>query len=142
VLAWLVNFRTRRRTLLRSRGIFLGNTLHLRHGISDLVHTARLLLAALVDFIHQGADLAGAFGHGPNRARHLIQTRVAVVCGGDRFLDQSSGVPGRLRAALRQVAHFVGDYREAEARLAGAGRLNRGVQRQNVGLESDLVNRL
>ena len=69
----------------------------------------------------------------------LIQPGVAVARGRDRFLDQPGGVAGRLGAALRQVAHLVGDYRKPQARLARAGRFHRGVQRQDVGLEGDLV---
>ena len=57
----------------------------------------------------------------------------------DRFFDQRGGVLGGLGAALRQVADFVGDHREAHAGLAGARRFDRGVQREDVGLEGDLV---
>ena len=42
-------------------------------------------------------------------------------------------------AALREVAHLAGDDREAAALLAGARRFDRGVQREDVGLERDAV---
>ena len=48
----------------------------------------------------------------------------------------------RHSAAAGQVAHFLRDDREAAARVAGAGRLDGGVQRQQVGLERDLVDGL
>ena len=48
----------------------------------------------------------------------------------------------RLRRALRQVADLVGDHGEAHARFAGARRFHRRVQRQDVGLEGDLVDGL
>ena len=41
--------------------------------------------------------------------------------------------------ALGQVAHLLGHHREALAGVAGPGRLDRGVQGQQVGLEGDLV---
>ena len=44
------------------------------------------------------------------------------------------GGPGRL---LRQLLDLVGDDREALARLAGAGRLDGGVERQQVRLLGD-----
>ena len=46
-------------------------------------------------------------------------------------------VLGRLRRLLRQLLHLVGHDREALARLAGPGRLDRRVQRQQVGLLGD-----
>ena len=42
-------------------------------------------------------------------------------------------------AALREVAHFAGHHREAAALLAGARRFDRGVEREDVGLERDAV---
>ena len=42
-------------------------------------------------------------------------------------------------AALRQAAHLAGHDREAAALLAGARGFDRGVQRQDVGLEGDAV---
>ena len=44
--------------------------------------------------------------------------------------------------ALGQVAHFLGHHGEALAGLAGAGRFDRGVEGQQVGLEGDLVDGL
>ena len=48
----------------------------------------------------------------------------------------------RVRGALREALHLVGDHREAAARLAGHRRLDRGVQRQDVGLLGDVVDEL
>ena len=47
-----------------------------------------------------------------------------------------------LDRALGQLAHLRGDDREARAGLAGAGGLDRGVERQQVGLLGDLVDQL
>ena len=54
---------------------------------------------------------------------------------GDQVLD----VLGRLRRALRQAAHLRRHHREAAAGLAGARRLDRGIERQQIGLPRDLV---
>ena len=53
--------------------------------------------------------------------------------------DQRLDLLGRRGAALRQAAHLGGHHREAAALLAGARRLDRRVQRQDVGLEGDAV---
>jgi hypothetical protein len=42
------------------------------------------------------------------------------------------------RAAFCKIADFIGDHREAHPRLPCAGGLHRGVEPQNIGLESDL----
>jgi hypothetical protein len=46
---------------------------------------------------------------------------------------------GRLTGALGQFAHLVGDDGEAAAAFAGARRLDRCIERQQVGLLGDLV---
>jgi hypothetical protein len=40
---------------------------------------------------------------------------------------------------LGEFAHFLGDDRKALAGIAGARRLDAGIQRQQVGLEGDVV---
>ena len=72
----------------------------------------------------------------------LLDLRVAARGLGDRLFDQRRGVARGLRRALREVADFVGDDREAHARLAGARRFNGRVQREDVGLERDLIDGL
>ena len=57
----------------------------------------------------------------------------------DAGADQRLDLLGRLGAALRQAAHLGGHDREAAALLAGPRRFDRGVQRQDVGLEGDAV---
>ena len=49
-------------------------------------------------------------------------------------LDLLADVLGRLGGLLGQLLDLVGDDREALARFAGAGRFDRRVQRQQVGL--------
>ena len=48
---------------------------------------------------------------------------------------------GRLSGTFRQLADLVGDDGESCARLTGAGRLNRGVKREQVSLIRDISNR-
>ena len=57
-----------------------------------------------------------------------------TVCDGHR-----ADLRCRRLAALGELAHLRGDHREALAVLAGARRLDRGVQRQQVGLPRDLL---
>src|SRR5512144_2516776 len=52
-------------------------------------------------------------------------------------LDPATDVLGGLPGLLRELLDLVGHHGEALARLAGAGRLDRGVQRQQVGLLRD-----
>ena len=52
---------------------------------------------------------------------------------------QSLDLLGRFRRALGERPHFRGDDREAAARFARARGLDAGVERQQVGLEGDLV---
>jgi len=49
---------------------------------------------------------------------------------------------GGLLHALGQIAYFIRDYGKAAAMFSGARRLDGGVQCQQVGLVSDLPNRL
>ena len=52
------------------------------------------------------------------------------------------GVLGRLGRPHGQVAHLVGHHRKPRPGLARPRRLDRGVERQQVGLEGDLVDGL
>ena len=52
-------------------------------------------------------------------------------------LDPGDDVAGRAAGLLREVLDLAGDDREALARLAGPGRLDGGVEREQVGLRCD-----
>ena len=56
-----------------------------------------------------------------------------------RGRDQRLDLLGGLGRALGQRPHLGGHHREAAAGVAGPRRLDAGVQRQQVGLEGDLV---
>ena len=53
--------------------------------------------------------------------------------------DLLADLAGRLGGLLGERLHFGGHDREAAAGLAGAGRLDGGVERQQVGLAGDGV---
>ncbi|MNL41222.1 hypothetical protein D3C87_1636210 [compost metagenome] len=59
-----------------------------------------------------------------------------------RLVDEALDFAGRLGRALRQFTHFLRHDCEALAGFAGARRLDGGVQRQEVGLEGDVVDHL
>src|SRR5581483_9867485 len=127
------------RAALAFLGQLLGGAADLDHRVRDLAGRLLLLLGdlgALVERVedvrHQGVDLLrllGALLGGEDRRVRL------VLDAGDDRADRV----GRLDAALGELAHLAGDDREAAARLAGAGGLDRGVEREQVGLLGDLV---
>ena len=107
----------------------------------------------LVDLV-EAAILVG--GGRFDVADQLVDRRDVVVDDGQRFAgflhqldaaadlrralgNQSLDLAGSTGAALGQLAHFLCDDREATAGITGAGRLDAGVQCQEIGLESDLV---
>src|SRR5215471_12977975 len=91
----------------------LCDLLHLENGACDLLHATRLLLAAQTDFVDQAFHASGVVAHCPNRACHLIEPRVTIARGFDRFFDQARSVAGGLGTSLCQVPDFVSDYRKA-----------------------------
>ena len=73
----------------------------------------------------------------------------ALLAGEDRRVglgldlgDDRLDLPGRLLRALGELAHLGGDDGEAAAVLAGPGRLDRGVEREQVGLVGEVVDDL
>ena len=56
--------------------------------------------------------------------------------------DEPGDLLGRATGALGELADLVRDDREALAHLARAGRLDGGVEREQVGLLGDVVDRL
>ena len=95
-----------------------------------------------VDLLERGAGAVGGLGAGSGARGGLADefdggVGLALDAG-----DQLAGVGGRLGGALGQLANLVGDDGEALAALAGAGGLDRGVQRQQVRLARDVLDRL
>ncbi|MCY1456427.1 hypothetical protein D9M71_736470 [compost metagenome] len=84
---------------------------------------------------------------GLSRARHairrplasagqaLIETINALPDQGNNFSNTEGGAAG----ALGQLAHLIGDHTETATLLAGAGGLNGGIQRQQIGLSGNAL---
>ncbi len=68
----------------------------------------------------------------------LDHCRALLADVGDHLADFLGGAGG----ARRQVAHLIGDHGETTAHLAGASRLDGGVERQQVGLAGDGLDHL
>ncbi len=86
---------------------------------------AATLLIELDNFVERGACLVDEFDA-------AFDLRVAVA---DEILDVFCG----LRRTLREAAHLGGDHRKAAPCITGARRLDRGVEREQIGLPCDLV---
>ena len=95
-----------------------------------------------VDLLERGAGAVGGLGAGRGAVGGLADELDGGVGLALDAGDQLAGVGGRLGGALGQLAHLVGDDGEAPAALAGAGGLDRGVERQQVGLARDVLDRL
>src|SRR5579884_4134662 len=138
-----------RRQLLGGGGAFfrirrgaLCHLIHLHNGARDLLHAAGLLLAALVHFVDQRFHRRGAFRDRSNGIVDLLQLDAAFACLRDRFADQSRGIVGGLRGAVRQIPDLVGNDGESHTGLSRAGSLDRGIQSENIRLKRDLFDDL
>ncbi|MCY1234803.1 hypothetical protein D9M72_473940 [compost metagenome] len=125
-----------------------------------MLHHCRVLLRSLIDRVHRRVDLldagglfAGAFDDRRHVAADLLdlgddafERRAGFAHQRDagfdllaRCGDQHLDLLGGLRRALGELAHLLGDDGKALAGLAGAGRLDAGIQRQEVRLKGDVV---
>jgi len=120
-------------------GVLLGRTLDVRHGVIDRSDTRGLLGRGAGDLGHDLRHAVDRHQHVAHGVAGQIDLAHAGLDARIRILDQALDFLGRLRAALRQRAHFTRHHREALALLARAGRFHRRVQRQDVGLERDTV---
>ncbi|MNN23819.1 hypothetical protein D3C81_1372270 [compost metagenome] len=113
--------------------------IHFRDGLVDLFNAGSLFLAGGSDLGHDVRDAPHAADdliHSLAGLGNLLAARFHLV---DRVTNQDLDfLRGRSRA-LRQVAYFGGDDRKAAPLFAGAGRFDRGIQCQDIGLESDAV---
>src|SRR5439155_443918 len=79
------------------------------------------------------AGVAGALGLLLHLGLFLAERADALVGVGLDRLDERADVTGGAGGPLGELSDLLGDDREAPAVLAGAYRLDRGVQRQHVG---------
>ena len=75
--------------------------------------------------------------HRTSRRMDLLRTRLYFIRTG---IDQLTNIIRRAGAAAGQMAYFTCHDGKPFALLARPGRFNRGVQRQDIRLESDVVN--
>ena len=69
---------------------------------------------------------------------NLARARCDLLHGGT---DQTANFLGRFAAALREAAHLAGHHGKATALLTGPRRFYSGIQRQDIGLEGNAINR-
>ncbi|CNT62318.1 Uncharacterised protein [Salmonella enterica subsp. enterica serovar Bovismorbificans] len=118
----------------------LRNLVHLRNRLTDLNNTATLLIRGCRDIEHNIGDAFDGIHnliHGAPRSDNLFRSLFNQA---DRCADQAFNLFCRLRAATGEGTNLTGDHRKTASLFPGACRLDRRVQRQNVGLESDTVN--
>ena len=120
----------------------MGDLVHAGDGAVELADALALLVRGLGDLADAFVKLARLLHDGCEVRGHLFadpHALLALFGGGGNLLRRLLGGTG---AALGEVAHLVGDDREAQAGLAGAGGFHRGVEGEDVGLEGDLIDRL
>ena len=127
------------RGLLDHRGVLLGDLVHLVDRGVHLMQPGRLLLGRPGDLRHHGGDLAH-LGHDARQGLTGVADQLDALADllrgrGNQRLDLLC----RLRRALRQGTHFAGHHREAAPGVAGPRCLDARVQREQVGLERNLV---
>src|SRR5690606_34549555 len=113
--------------LLGDGGDAPGRVAHLRDRLDDLLERA---LRALGRLLHAGHHRGPRF-HGRDHVLDLLAD----------LADRAGHLVGGLRAAVRELANLFGDDGEAAAVLARARRLDGRVQRQQVGLARDALDR-
>ncbi|MNZ84182.1 hypothetical protein D3C78_1029280 [compost metagenome] len=94
--------------------------------MADLRDQARDVLHLLDNVIHRAP-----------RSMNLIGPRLHLAGAG---VDQLANIIGSIGAAARQMTYFTRHDGKTFPLLPRACRFNRRIQRQNVSLESDIVN--
>ena len=110
------------------------------HGLVHFGNTARLLIGGRSDVANDANHLFNATDdllHG--RAR-ILRIAHPTIHGGNTGANQLFNLIGGICAAVRQRAHLPCHHRKAPSLLAGAGRLNRCIQGQDVGLKRNGIN--
>ena len=125
--------------LFDQRGVLLCHLIEVGHCLVDLRDAIALLVGRRRDFADQVAHALHAgddFGHALAGLRHLLRARFDIL---DRGTDQRLDLLGGFGAALRQRTHFACHHGKTAALLASARCFDGGVERQDVGLESDRI---
>ena len=120
--------------------VLLGYLVHLCNGVVDLPQSGRLLQRGCSDFANDVGNPFDATDNLVHCRAGLIDKFGAIIYLRHRLIDERLDFLGRSRGTRGQVAHLAGNNGETTTLLACAGRFNRGVQRENVGLERDAIN--
>jgi hypothetical protein len=123
------------RELVRGLAYLLGSRIYLVSGGLLLLSGENGLLEHRRGRRHQLADVARLAG--PLFRRH--DRRIGLVL--DAGDDRADGF-GRAHRPLGELSHLRRYHGEALSRLAGARRLDRGVESEQVGLPGDVVDQL
>ena len=114
-------------------GLFFRSSCNLVDLHGDIVYLGEYLLQCL-----SGAD--GIFGS-------LLDFRHTFFNSGNRSLcffldrlDHLADLAGGTGRAFGKGAHFIGNYSETATLLTGTGRLDSGIERQQVGLVCNVFN--
>ena len=110
--------------------------------LRDLRDEVGQLARDAVDLAERGTGRVGqsrSLDHALRRSLHGADRVLGV---GLNRLDERRDLARRVGRAFGQPLHFLGNDREAATRVAGRGRLDRGVQRQHVGLLGDVRDQL
>ena len=105
----------------------------------DLFQTRRLLSCALHDGDNVAVDLLNLLDDLFQRLAGLPDQRDAALDLLAGCIDQRLDLLGRLGRTLRQFTHFLGNDGKTLAGIPRARRLHASVQRQEIGLEGDIV---
>src|ERR1035437_24650 len=110
---------------------------HLHRALGCLLHVAGNLLCRRALLFHGCGDGRGDLGQSFDGAADFLDGVDRLLSRGLDAADLLADLAGRLRGLLGQRLHFRRHDRETAAGLAGTRRLDRGVQRQQVGLSRD-----
>ena len=120
--------------------IVLGHFVQHPHGNRNFLNCRRLIAACARDGLH-GLSIAA------DRRQHIQQLlggtgneATAPLHFVDRLFDQAFDFSRSTRRRLRQSPHFDRNHRKALTRIPGPRRFHRSVQRQQIGLEGDVIN--
>ncbi len=120
-------------------GVLLRDLVHLVDGDIDLAQAGGLFVGGGGDLGDDAADLGNVSDDAVERLAGLADEVNAAPDMLARGGDQRFDLLGRFGRTLREGADFRGDDGETSPGITGTGGFDAGVQREQVGLEGDLV---
>ena len=108
------------------------------HGLGDGPHLAADVAHGTHEALGSGNLLLGQPGAGFHGGHGLFRRRHVALGHGLDGSDGRTHVPGGGHGLFGQLADLVSHHREPSAGLPGPGRLDGGIQREQVGLIGDV----